>query len=149
MTAVSTVRVPADPANVAFIRSCIGRELRGFPGGLSSDLADDVELVISELVGNAMRHASALADGTIRASWSVTSEQVELAVTDGGSGNVPALRAAGPGDTGGRGLSIVSCLARRWGVRQEADGTTVWAQLALDRDTIPTGATGSQIAVSP
>jgi anti-sigma regulatory factor (Ser/Thr protein kinase) len=54
---------------------------------------------------------------------------VELRVSDGGSPFVPTERRAEPDSVNGRGLAIVTALARSWGVEREADGQCVWAEL--------------------
>jgi hypothetical protein len=65
---------------------------------------------------------------------------VLLRVTDGGAERPPTARAANPESVDGRGLAIVSALARRWGVEREDDGQCVWAELGTPRpQSGPTG----------
>lgn len=99
--------------------------------GIAGETRDDVLLVLSELVTNAIRHGRPLEDdGTVHVDWTVCERGVSITVTDGGGG-LP-LPAALPGhDEGGRGLAIVDAVATRWGVEQgAARATTVWACVA-------------------
>ena len=50
---------------------------------------DDARLVVSELVGNAVRHARPLADGTMQVAWGQADDAVDIAVTDGGALTTP------------------------------------------------------------
>jgi len=93
-------------------------------------LVDEVEIVISELVANAFRHAKALPDGTIRVSWSVTDAGVEVAVTDGGGATTPRPAPHSLSSPHGRGLRIVRSLASEWGTEDRGDTHTVWVRLA-------------------
>ncbi len=92
---------------------------------------DDARLVVSELVGNAVRHARPLADGTMRVSWNRTETGVDIAVTDGGALTTPERVDAGVSDLAGRGLAIVESLACRWWVESTRSRTTVHAVLRL------------------
>lgn len=92
---------------------------------------DDARLVISELVGNAVRHARPLSDGTMRVSWNQTDSGIDIAVTDGGALTTPERVDAGVSDLAGRGLAIVESLACRWWVESTRSRTTVHAVLRL------------------
>ncbi len=97
----------------------------------------DAVLVLSELVSNAIRHARPLSSGKIVVTWDIADNVVWIAVTDGGSDSRPVSVRPPVSALGGRGLNIVSMLAREWGVEDGARGTTtVWAQVGL-RDTWP------------
>ncbi|GIL24795.1 hypothetical protein NUM_00500 [Actinocatenispora comari] len=97
--------------------------------GVDAELASDAVTVVSELVGNAARHARALRDTLIEVSWSVLPDRVQVAVIDGGSAETPALRSADWDAVDGRGLQIVAALASRWGVQTEDGRRRVWAEL--------------------
>lgn len=99
--------------------------------GADSSLVDDARLVISELLGNALRHARPLPDGTIQVGVRVEADTVRLFVTDGGSPTLPTLLNPPPLALGGRGLSIVRTLTRDWGVHETHAGNTVFGVLAL------------------
>jgi len=99
-------------------------------GTVPTELLDDVVAVAGELVINAVRHARPLPGGVIRVDWGVDAAgMVEVRVTDGGGQLRPSRRPAGPDALDGRGLQIVSALADRWGVDQDGQGQSVWAEL--------------------
>jgi anti-sigma regulatory factor (Ser/Thr protein kinase) len=91
----------------------------------------DATLVLSELVSNAIRHARPLPGGQVRVSWTLDGGTLELAVSDGGGPTRPRAARYSVSSLGGRGLSIVDHLSRRWGVRSGELGSTVWAVLAV------------------
>ncbi|MGJ5755805.1 serine phosphatase RsbU (regulator of sigma subunit) [Streptomyces puniciscabiei] len=89
------------------------------------DTRDNVLLLISELVTNAVRFATGpITVRLIRAGHGVLCE-----VGDTGSGR-PRLRPVGLLDDGGRGLHVVHRLTTRWGVRWTDTGKVVWAEVA-------------------
>ncbi len=92
-----------------------------------ASLSDDLCLVATELVANALRHAGT--DMTVRLR--TIKGGVRLEVEDG---SVRPLRPrpAGPSDEGGRGLLLVDALSSRYGVEGEAKGKRVWVELLLD-----------------
>ena len=92
---------------------------------------DDARLVVSELVGNAVRHARPLADGTMQVAWVAGPTGLDIAVTDGGARTSPEKVDAGVSDLAGRGLVIVETLASRWWVESTRSRTTVHALLGL------------------
>jgi serine/threonine-protein kinase RsbW len=104
--------------------------------GLPAEQALDAALIASELVGNAVRHATPLPSGQLAVTWSVSSDGYQISVTDGGvpgatsstAGRRISARRAGSGDPDGRGLRIVAELSDDWGVAAEAGATTVWAR---------------------
>lgn len=93
------------------------------------DLVPTAELVVSELVTNAVRHG---AKGRDRITLTVTLAGGRLAVEviDPDPAG-PALRHPGPWDEGGRGTHIVAVHSDRWGWRPTDGGKAVWAELAL------------------
>lgn len=119
--------LPHDLASAAVARRHVTAMLHR--QGVSPDRCDDAALVVSELVGNALRHARPLADGTLRVRWRVQEQLLTVEVTDGGSESRPAPRAAvaDAAATSGRGLGIIDVISQSWGVREEPFGTTVWA----------------------
>lgn len=120
---MGSVRVTATPASVGAVRSELRRDLAVLP----APVREDAELVLTELLGNAMRHGRALRDGSLAVSWVVGEIGVEIAVTDGSGPTLPVVIDAAPTQIGGRGLSIVSTLAASWGVDRRDAETTVWA----------------------
>jgi anti-sigma regulatory factor (Ser/Thr protein kinase) len=90
------------------------------------DLTDVVELLVSEIVTNVVRHART--DGSISVSTTAHGIHVEVADTAGGH---PAPLTPEPRQPTGRGLSIVEAMASRWGVDALADGSgkSVWFEV--------------------
>ncbi|MET8292231.1 SpoIIE family protein phosphatase [Streptomyces sp. NPDC005132] len=89
------------------------------------------ELVVSELVTNAIRYGGSPVQLRL-----IRHDTLICEVSDG-SNTAPHLRRARTFDEGGRGLFIVAQLAERWGTRQQSDGKTIWAELALPPATGP------------
>jgi anti-sigma regulatory factor (Ser/Thr protein kinase) len=119
---VATWDLPADPAIVASARRQVAERLANW--GLH-DAAFTTELVVSELVTNAIRHAqSPIQLRLIR-------DRTLICEVSDGSSTAPHLRRARAFDEGGRGLLLVSRLALRWGSRQTPHGKTIWAEQAL------------------
>lgn len=110
-------------------RQALDHDLRA--RGIDGAARDDMLLIVSELVTNAIRHGRPLAtDGTVHVDWTVTDRGVGIEVTDGGDGLPRAATQSDQGE-GGRGLAIVDALATRWGVAHAATSTTtVWACVA-------------------
>jgi serine/threonine-protein kinase RsbW len=95
-------------------------------------VCDDVEVVVSELLGNSVRHARPIAGGVVLLYWQVNSDEVLVRVTDGGGGRGVEPRRPDPLAVSGRGLQIVERLARVWGVSEHAGGLrSVWASVPL------------------
>jgi anti-sigma regulatory factor (Ser/Thr protein kinase) len=118
--------VPHHPRGAALARHRLAAELAAH--SIDATIASDVVSVVSELVGNACRHARPLDGGVIRVGWAVRPALVEVRVSDGGAPGRPALRIADPDAGGGRGLAIVAALADRWGVEHTSTGRDVWAE---------------------
>jgi anti-sigma regulatory factor (Ser/Thr protein kinase) len=105
--------------------------------GVYEATACDAGLVLSELVSNALRHATPLPGSLVKVSWMLGDEFIEVAVSDGGGPTVPMVNKPAANALGGRGLGIVDRLSLRWGIHTQQDGpeTTVWAALPLSGDT--------------
>ncbi|MFF2996546.1 SpoIIE family protein phosphatase [Streptomyces sp. NPDC057950] len=89
------------------------------------------ELVVSELVTNAIRYGGSPVQLRL-----IRHDTLICEVSDG-SHTAPHLSRARTFDEGGRGLFIVAQLAERWGTRQQSDGKTIWAELALPPADVP------------
>lgn len=124
---MGSVRVAATPASVGAVRSVLREDLAVLP----DTVREDAELVVSELLGNAMRHGRSLRDGNLAVSWGVGENGIEIAVTDGGGQTLPVAVDPAPTATTGRGLTIVSRVAARWGVERHEAETTVWAVVPM------------------
>jgi anti-sigma regulatory factor (Ser/Thr protein kinase) len=118
--------LPARPEAVADAR----REVVGLP--LAQAARQQLALLVSELVTNAVRHASVAADGSIRLRIAVRSGRARIEVRDGGAGFDAALSGSpDPLRVGGQGLVIVAALSDSWGVTRDSGGSTVWCELQV------------------
>ncbi|PRY55622.1 anti-sigma regulatory factor (Ser/Thr protein kinase) [Knoellia remsis] len=124
---VRTIRVPWGPSTVARVRKAVVADLRA--RDIAEGTIDESEIVVSELMTNAIRHARPLADGCLRVRWKVRGEVVEVEVTDGGGDTVPKPAPASLWVTSGRGLRIIRSLAHEWGVGEDKGAQTVWAAM--------------------
>ncbi|WP_225850515.1 SpoIIE family protein phosphatase [Streptomyces sp. HPF1205] len=119
---VRTWQLPSDPAGVARARRMAVEQVAAW--GLD-ELAFATELIVSELVTNAIRYGHApIQLRLIRANALICE------VSDANSA-APHLRRARIFDEGGRGLLLVAQVAERWGSRQTATGKAIWAELPL------------------
>ena len=99
--------------------------------GQPTDVIEDSRLVISELVGNAVRHARPLSDGTVLVAWNCDDTGLDIAVTDGGALTDPHTIDAAASDLAGRGLAIVQELSSRWWLETTRSRSTVHALVHL------------------
>ncbi|MQA86234.1 MAG: ATP-binding protein [Streptosporangiales bacterium] len=128
MTASRALLLPHTPSSVAVARQRLCHEL--LAQGVADQTVADAALVVSELLGNALRHARPLRSGRVRVTWRLDDERLQIAVSDGGAGTEPRMRPRSLTSPGGRGLEIVEHVANEWGVRHEGEATTVWAKLS-------------------
>lgn len=128
MSAAGTVLLPWAPASVAVARQRLAADLSA--AGIFDAAAGDAVLVVSELLSNAITHARPLPGASVQVAWALGDDAIEVAVSDGGAATIPARTHASVSALGGRGLDIVEYVARRWGVRSDDSGQTVWAVLA-------------------
>ncbi|MFI6488560.1 SpoIIE family protein phosphatase [Streptomyces sp. NPDC050564] len=122
---VAEWRLALDPLEVARSRAMVREQLHVW--GLTA-LADSAELMVSELVTNAVRHAHSR-----RIGLRLVRGDTLLCEVDDDDHTLPTLLSAGPGDEFGRGLRVVSTLAREWGTSRTGAGKTVWFELTLPR----------------
>jgi hypothetical protein len=126
-------------AQVCHLHSAVGRKFAAAPqspraarrfsvhalaGWRRGDLADVVQLVVSELTTNAIVHAGS----SFTLTLTRTAHGVRVAVRDA-SVHVPVQRAAAATDWSGRGLRLLTDVAREWGTAVLADGKEVWADV--------------------
>ncbi|MER6919128.1 SpoIIE family protein phosphatase [Streptomyces spiralis] len=116
-------QLSADPRLVARARTLVSAQLTEW--GLA-DMAFTTELIVSELVTNAIRYAS----GPIGLRL-IKDHRLVCEVSDP-SQSQPHLRRARLADEGGRGLFLIAQLTRRWGSRYTPDGKTIWTEQSLD-----------------
>ncbi len=129
---MAVVLLPHAPASAAVARHRLVEGLSAL--GVRRDVIADAELVITEMVGNAVRHARPLPDGQLRAGWDVEDDRVVLRVTDGGGSTRPAVARQEDFEAErGRGLAIVAALAEDWGSERDDRGLQIWASLDVTR----------------
>ncbi len=118
---VAVVRLAADEHAAAqarrFARSWSTRR------DLSPQLVDDIELVVAELVSNALRHAPPPYEVELSESEGVIRGEVH----DGSQ--VAPTRKAQPDQHGGFGLGIIAACTARWGIDLEDAGKRVWFEV--------------------
>ncbi|MEU9113623.1 SpoIIE family protein phosphatase [Streptomyces sp. NPDC048483] len=119
---VASWDLPPDPALVAGARTLAARQLTEW--GMA-DLVFTTELIVSELVTNAIRHAT----GPI--TLRLIRQDVLICEVFDASSTSPRLRHARTTDEGGRGLFIVAQLTRRWGTRYTPTGKIIWTEQNL------------------
>ncbi|MGI5379316.1 SpoIIE family protein phosphatase [Streptomyces sp. CA-251387] len=122
---VAEWRLSLDPAEAGRARAVVREQLHDW--GLAK-LAYPAELLVSELVTNAVRHSH----GRPVELRLVRGDSL-LCEVDDDDHDLPTLLNAGPGDEHGRGLRVVSTLAREWGTSRTSAGKTVWFELTLPR----------------
>ncbi|KOG71745.1 SpoIIE family protein phosphatase [Streptomyces sp. MC1] len=120
---VAEWRLDADPREVARARRLVRERLLdwGLPQAVET-----AELLVSEVVTNAVRHAESDRIG-LRV---VRTDALLFEVTDDEPA-LPAMVSAGPYDESGRGLRVVSRLAREWGASASGHRKTVWFEQAV------------------
>ncbi|MEU5217744.1 SpoIIE family protein phosphatase [Streptomyces sp. NPDC020807] len=128
--------VERDPSAVSPVRNAAAAKLSDW--GLEG-LAFTAELVLSELITNAVRYGA----DPVRVRLLHDRATLICEVSDGSSTS-PHLRHAAATDEGGRGLYLVARYAERWGTRYGRRGKTIWAELRVDggggEDAEPEGA---------
>lgn len=116
---VASWELSAEPVAVGHARELAIGQLHKW--GLE-ELAFATELVVSELVTNAVRHAEGPLQLRLLRDRTLICEVADTAHTS------PHLRHAAVDDEGGRGLFIVAQLVHRWGTRYTVSGKTIWTE---------------------
>ncbi|MEV7344487.1 SpoIIE family protein phosphatase [Streptomyces sp. NPDC093544] len=122
---VAEWRLALDPIEAGRARAVVREQLHVW--GLAA-LADPAELMAGELVTNAVRHAHSR-----HIQLRLVRGETLLCEVDDDDHTLPTLLSAGPDDEFGRGLRVVSTLAREWGTSRTSAGKTVWFELTLPR----------------
>ena len=126
---MTTRRLPSDPTAAATARGVVADELAQELGDLYGDsLRDDALLLTSELVTNAVLHATT----GVELSVVTGHDALHVEVSDGDPA-LPEPRVADVEDLGGRGLALVAALASDWGVKLAPPGKVVWFELPLPK----------------
>ncbi len=124
MTSSSVATVPRSAESSARLRSLLWTMFACWD--CDADRLDDAALVLSELVGNAVRHAQG---DSIQVRLHRDRDVLHIAVQDG-STEMPAPREASFKDENGRGMLIIEALSHRWGCDPVASGKVVWADVS-------------------
>jgi anti-sigma regulatory factor (Ser/Thr protein kinase) len=119
---VASWSLAGDPSAVANARDLARAQLSAWGLG---ELEFTTELVVSELVTNAIRY------GTEPICLRLIREDVLICEVSDGSSTSPRLRHARTMDEGGRGLFLVAQLTRRWGTRYTTTGKIIWTEQNL------------------
>ncbi|MFD6490816.1 SpoIIE family protein phosphatase [Streptomyces sp. NPDC060188] len=114
--------VPSEPSAVGEVRAAVTRRLAQW--GLD-EMAFTTELILSELVTNAIRYGNGAIGVRVLYDRTLICEVLD------GSSTSPHLRYAASTDEGGRGLFLVSQMADRWGTRYTPEGKVIWAEQPL------------------
>lgn len=117
-----SVELPCAPDSAVRARHVVADACRRWG---RTELRDSAELVATELVANAIRHAHTSVRLTVRC----TALGLQVEVVDD-SPRMPQRRDPGLFDESGRGLWLVDAIAARWGVERERPGKRVWAEIA-------------------
>jgi anti-sigma regulatory factor (Ser/Thr protein kinase) len=119
-----TVSVPASAeAGGAFRRA-----VRSLERWLGRQTAEDVELLVTELAANGVKHAHTAGGNRITLDARVDSGHLRIEVRDGGRGFRHDRRRPDGANPGGWGLMLVDYLADRWGIEGHPS-TTVWFEI--------------------
>jgi anti-sigma regulatory factor (Ser/Thr protein kinase) len=121
------VDLARDPDSAARAR----RAVEEVSDHLPEQRLEDAQLLVSELVTNAIRHAGLAASDVIKLVVTARGRSLRIEVSDPGAGFEVAEPAPDPARPSGWGLYLVRELADRWGVERD-DVTRVWFE--LDRD---------------
>ena len=119
---VVTWTLPSELTSASKARSLVRRPLRRW--GLA-DLVPTTELLVSELVTNAVRYAQGKIGLRLILEGGLVCEVLDE------SAALPRLRHPDDSDERGRGLQVVSQLAQRWGARRAGAGKVVWCELPI------------------
>jgi hypothetical protein len=109
------------PESVRAARGLVG----DLPGAVSTALVESVELVVSELASNVVRHARTPYQVALRAQSTIRIEVRDRSPAP------PRRRDLGLRAATGRGLQIVELCAARWGYDLASGGKVVWAEVPV------------------
>lgn len=119
--------LPAKPVAASIARGT----LDPLQSRLSEDTYYTVQLLVTELVTNSLRHAEFSESDAIDIRVDISDRKTHVAVCDPGGRGLPKLVAQDLESTGGRGLFLVDALADRWGIRTN-HRTCVWFEIRKD-----------------
>ncbi|MET7986110.1 MULTISPECIES: SpoIIE family protein phosphatase [unclassified Streptomyces] len=120
---VATWHLDFEPTAAAQARHHAKDRLRKWR--VSEETAYATELIVSELVTNALRYGAPPIRLRLVKDATLTCE------VDDSGGAAPRLRHARTADEGGRGLFICAQMSHNWGIRYSAEGKTIWTEQTL------------------
>jgi serine/threonine-protein kinase RsbW len=100
---------------------------------LPATVLGDLQLLVTEIVANSVRHGGVGEDGEIDLRVAISDHRVRVEMRDTGIQADPKLRTPDLGGGGGFGMLLVSRMSERWGVDHEPN-VVMWFELALQRD---------------
>ncbi len=120
------LRAPVDntPAGVGAARRTVVRQLEAW--GLDAAV-DDMAIIVSELVTNAVRYG----DDPVEFRLRINGDYLRIEVFDGNTVDIPQPRQASERDSTGRGMPLIDALAANWGVEIGSAQKVVWADVSL------------------
>ncbi|MFJ8695637.1 SpoIIE family protein phosphatase [Streptomyces roseolilacinus] len=119
---VASFRLPDDPRAAGEARRHVRERPRLWK---LTDLEMTTELVVSELIGKVIRHASGPIRPRLLRGTALICEVYDSSPT------TPRIRRAASTDEGGRGLQLVAAVSQRWGTRFLPEGKCIWSEQPL------------------
>jgi serine/threonine-protein kinase RsbW len=127
-----SMSLPFSAASAREVRRALAGWLRNHD--FADGVIDDARLVVTELVGNAIRHATPLPNGTLLVRWRIEDGGLLITVCDGGGVTVPIRLEPGPDALGGRGLRIVEALGSAWWFERKRQVCSVHVRIDVPID---------------
>lgn len=125
---MSTMVLRMDLTSAALSVPAARHAVRAVLGSWGIESYYEIELVVSELVGNAVRHAGT--ETTLELEIAYSAPSVRVSVADGSSVR-PMIRELQPENETGRGMYLVQALSERWGTEHHRGGKRVWVELTV------------------
>jgi anti-sigma regulatory factor (Ser/Thr protein kinase) len=116
--------VPGGPSGVTLARRAARQQMHdfGYPDG---EVVETVELLVSELTSNVVKHVGGRASLRVQMHGDV----IRIEVCDANPTRIPIERGADPDAINGRGLLLVSSLATRWGFNRDDTQKCTWVEI--------------------
>ncbi|BDM67191.1 hypothetical protein HEK616_06780 [Streptomyces nigrescens] len=140
-----TLSVPGTPAGAAAARRKLVSELEGWGVGPASDVLDRAQLLVSELITNAVQHVGV---GPVSVTARLASSALRIEVDDT-SAVLPQPVVLDEEAEGGRGLVLVAALADRHGAEPTPSGKRCWAEISLRQTRSPCPASPPPLPAAP
>ncbi|MFJ9565630.1 ATP-binding protein [Streptomyces fuscichromogenes] len=144
-----TQRLSATPRGARLARRLVANALDTWGHPYDGDLNDTAQHLVAELAANAVTHGRVPGrDFEVRLLRLDAENTLRIEVSDA-RGDRPLRFLTDPEADGGRGLVLVSLLARTWGVAERAVGKTVWAELPLGPPETACSGTTPRVGLRP